>query len=314
MSFSFCLNRDEVLLLAGFGLLYQTLEFDRKGKLIQDSQRLLCSVTSILERNGAVGAAEFKKVTCATISIDQLSKSGPATEATDPRRKSDGIMNAPKSIVKAPRRPSAIASTPLVKQEVISGRRATAPTLSLAAWPEHARKNSQQSLSSVFSGSSSKYRKSKPKTTIDSRSQMPDSSLPNLDFLDFSKDRRSIFESTPATPANNVPKASHDGFVGCGMFSQTQPSSNNVFSSPDLFSSTMSPSPAVDFDWASDLWTVPLKNRVPASRSVLSFSEEELTSGEEMSSCDMNGTYSGIKIPQENPPVEMDNLDGSFAL
>ena len=33
-----------------------------------------------------------------------------------------------------------------------------------------------------------------------------------------------------------------------------------------------------------------------------------------MSSCNMNGTYSGIKIPQENPPVEMDNLDGSFAL
>ncbi len=43
MSFSICLNKDNVLLLAGFGLLYQTLGLDRKGKLIQDSQRLLCT-------------------------------------------------------------------------------------------------------------------------------------------------------------------------------------------------------------------------------------------------------------------------------
>ena len=88
MSFSFCLNKNELLLLAGFGLLFQGLNLDRKGKLIQDSHRLLCSVTEILERNNAPGAADFKKIACAMISVDRFSK--------DAQAMPDGNMPAPK--------------------------------------------------------------------------------------------------------------------------------------------------------------------------------------------------------------------------
>jgi len=53
----------------------------------------------------------------------------------------------------------------------------------------------------------------------------------------------------------------------------------------------------------------------PASaRSVLSFSEEELTSGEELSSCDMGGEYRGIVIPNVDEFGVLEGLEGSFGL
>lgn len=313
MSFSLCLNRDETLLLAGFGLLYQTLELDRKGKLIQDSQRLLCSVTSTLERNGAVEASEFKKVMCAMISIDRSSQSGRALEAKGSRRRSDADVKAPKSIAKAPRKPSTIAGSPPVKNVIFSTRRATVPTLLPAALPPLACAKSQRKLPMVLSDSKPDYRTSALTITTDEANQVPDSSLPNLDYLDFRQDRSSVSEPTSAFSTNHIPKAPFDRFVGCGTGGQTQSSIDNMFSPSDLYPSGISPSPAADADWASDLWSIPADNQIPVSGSGLGFSEDEPTSGEELSSCDTNGTYNGITVPQGTPPVGLEDLDSSYA-
>ncbi|KAL8638815.1 MAG: hypothetical protein Q9226_008956, partial [Calogaya cf. arnoldii] len=98
MSFSFCLNKNELLLLSGFGLLFQGLDLNRKGKLLQDSQRLVCSVIAIVERNAALGSAAFKSVACAMISVDRFPKSVQAVKnSLSPRRKSDSNMRAPAS-------------------------------------------------------------------------------------------------------------------------------------------------------------------------------------------------------------------------
>jgi len=63
LSFSFCLNRNEVLIQAGFGLLFQTLNLARDGKLIKDCNRLVCSVMDLLDRGSAAGSGEFRYVT-----------------------------------------------------------------------------------------------------------------------------------------------------------------------------------------------------------------------------------------------------------
>lgn len=62
LSFSFCLNRNEVLMQAGFGLLSQALYLTREGKLIEESNRLVCSVMAMLERGGAAGYAHFCRI------------------------------------------------------------------------------------------------------------------------------------------------------------------------------------------------------------------------------------------------------------
>ena len=149
MSFSFCLNRNELLLLAGLGLLFQGLDLDRKGKSVQGSQRLLCSAIEILERSAAMGAADFKKIACAMITVDRSSKGARSSDDTAARRKSDGNMAAPKASTKSARNLQSIASrfptedAPIVKRENTSARRFTAPTLPTGRLLDYDRSNSR---------------------------------------------------------------------------------------------------------------------------------------------------------------------------
>ncbi|TAQ84688.1 hypothetical protein B7494_g6988 [Chlorociboria aeruginascens] len=62
MSFSFCLNKNEMITLCGLSLLYQGLDLKQEGKLMQESQRLITVVNKFLEKANAPGAADFKKL------------------------------------------------------------------------------------------------------------------------------------------------------------------------------------------------------------------------------------------------------------
>jgi len=78
--------------------------------------------------------------------------------------------------------------------------------------------------------------------------------------------------------------------------------------------------------WSPDVWSLGadgLGSNQPAPQSVLSFSDESLTSGEEFGDlCSSNNgaeTYRGIMIPQEMSPCSVENLglggmDGNFGL
>lgn len=62
MSFSFCLNQDEVLVLSGFGLLFQGLNLDAASKILKDNQKMVFAVADILQKSSAPCAPEFRKV------------------------------------------------------------------------------------------------------------------------------------------------------------------------------------------------------------------------------------------------------------
>lgn len=157
MSFSFCLNRNEVLILSGFSLLFQGLDLNRQGKLIKDNQRLVCSVIELLERAAAPGAAEFKKVACSMLSVDGVAKDNyHSTMALQP--KPVAPMPAPRETTKSARKQlQAIASrfslvaNRTAKQEQNANRRATVPPTGAPIVPAFARNNSQLSVSSVRS-------------------------------------------------------------------------------------------------------------------------------------------------------------------
>lgn len=61
-SFSVCLNKHELLITSGFGLLYQALYLNRDGKLIRDNYRLLRFVVVMLQGCGASGANDFSRL------------------------------------------------------------------------------------------------------------------------------------------------------------------------------------------------------------------------------------------------------------
>lgn len=62
MSFSFCVNKNEMLTLCGLSLLYQGLDLKKEGKLLKDGQRLVTVVENYLDSFKAPGAADFRKL------------------------------------------------------------------------------------------------------------------------------------------------------------------------------------------------------------------------------------------------------------
>ena len=70
MSFSFCINKNEVLTLCGLTLLYQGLDLKQEGKLMKDGQRLVCTVVKCLEKDNAPGALDFRRLAASMISGD----------------------------------------------------------------------------------------------------------------------------------------------------------------------------------------------------------------------------------------------------
>ena len=309
MSFSFCLNKNELLLLAGFGLLFQGLDLDRKGKLIQDSQRLLCSVVEILERNNAPGAADFKKVVCAMISVDRFSK--------DTRASSNGSMPAPKNISKSTRKLQAIASRfsngnlpVVVKREPSSGRRSTAPTLPTGTLSIYDRSNSQNSVSSAVSDPISGNGYSNRRTTPQSPHLNMSLKPPNLDYLSFNEEP----SVSPNQSSPNLSRQYRESSISSPPFSapahQTQAPADNLFTT-DMFSSYLTTPPAGTIDWCPDVWNLPSELGSQA-QPAKSFSEEELTSGEEFSSCEMG--LSGVDMRGVDSVVGLEGLDGAFTM
>ena len=308
MSFSFCSNKNELLLLAGFGLLFQGLSSDRKGRLIQDSQRLLCSVIEVLERNAAMGASEFKRIACAMISVEGNQKGNGRSEQIAARRKSDGNMAAPKESTKSTRKIQNIASrystgnAPVVKRESSSGRRSTAPTVPTGQLSGYRSSNIQNSVPSVVSDSTHQHEYSR-RTAISQPARRSLSTKPlNLDYLSFS-------DLTPS-PNNMSPCASQQYIAPDLASTQMEPPLDSLFPSEDVFSSYVSPPPSADLGWCSDNWALhaSVGNQAGGSQSRISFSEEDLTSGEELSSGDVGADFRGLAMP------ELDGLDGNFEI
>ncbi|KAL6715565.1 DNA-binding transcription factor cat8 [Lecanora helva] len=320
MSFSLCVNKNEMLLLAGFGLLFQGLNLDRKSKLVQDSQRLLCSIIEILERREADCAAEFKKVTCAMISIERFSKSARTPNDSVSQRQPDGDMDTPTSISRPGRKLQAIASRfptetnlPVIKQESGNGRRSTAPSLLPKDVPYYARSNSQNSMSSAMSEPlATQY--SKRMSISHSPHQNEFLKPPNLDYLSFSNDHSASSHSLTSDSSAIVKQYEQSTCLNGGLGPENPQPLDSFCSSSDIFTSYITPSPSANVDWCSDIWnlTTDLGNQQPQSR--ISFSEEELTSGEELSNCELGGEFNNMSIPNVDDLAGLEGLDGNFGI
>lgn len=316
MSFSFCLNKNELLLLAGFGLLYQGLELDQNGKLIQDSHRLMCSVVKILERRDAPGAAEFKKVACAMMSVGSSLKGARALDDTaSSKRRPDANMPAPKATSKSPRKQlqaiasrfASVTNPPSLKRESTWGRRSKVNKVANYKSAIYARSDSQNSVSSVVSEPTHQYNYHKV-GAAKSYGHIPMIETPNLDYLSFSNERVPGTDFCYNAASNAVKDSSSDRLTGFSPTQQTEAPFNTLFPSPDVLSYISASPPSATNDWASDIWALPPH---PASaHSVISLSEEEHTSAEEWS--DPTCEYRGVTMPFVGTLDGLDTLDGNI--
>lgn len=72
MSFSFCLNKTDLLVLCGMTLLYQALELRQDSKMRQDNGRLVNGVLKIVGDMKAPGMYDLKRVAKLVVRVDEV--------------------------------------------------------------------------------------------------------------------------------------------------------------------------------------------------------------------------------------------------
>lgn len=320
LSFSFCLNRNEVLTLAGFGLLFQILNLDREGKLIKDCNRLVCSVMEMLERGSAAGATEFRRVGCSLISVprpDRVPMASLSRHNSEPNIAAHDSFRATTQSLKAiAARFSPAASKP-TRPELSESRRATITALS----PGQANRSSI-SLSSISSESSAP--RSEP--TLSPLSHRASLSLftkrrmqqnANLDYLSFATD-----------PLANYGLGNH----GNGKTEVSPADWERLLSSLDngqtnIYDTIYGGAPAdaladcpplsagaeTNLTWSPGVWNWNNFAEQAPTQSVLSFSDDSL-SADEFHGYNDFPTAAGIMIPELNPGVGLGGMDAKFGL
>ena len=345
MALSIALNKNELLLLAGFALLHQGLDLKDDSKLLADNQRLACSIINILSRQEYPGATSFKEIACSVTAVDAFAKPvSPAEQKSTVRRDSTASMSAPQSAstsLSVRKQLQAISSRFSFNTNRPSQRNVkydkclnTQSSLAVGNLALYARNTSRSSLSSVRSEppiSKCNYPCSQP--VASTPTIVTNGSIgPNLDYLAFN--HGDGYLSSPEflpSPNNALTHPSEWDRLLCyieanqpmplgyehGIPSQTYPPTyppSMATASPEMLSGNASyvgtASPTLD--WASEVcWSGTGESVGQGSsssgnaHSVFSLSEESLTSGEEGGGCDL-----GPDLGQEYLGVDWATLGG----
>ncbi|KAH7380361.1 fungal-specific transcription factor domain-containing protein [Phaeosphaeria sp. MPI-PUGE-AT-0046c] len=337
LSFSFCLNRNEVLVQAGFGLLYQTLDLARDGKLIKDCNRLICSVMDMLESGSAAGYDDFRRIGCTLVAVPRVEQM-PAPQLY--RHQSNDNMGAPTETFRATQKTlKAIAArfspgAMKARSETLEPRRATLPTIS-PTMGVHTNP-SLTSLSSVHS--EPPVARSEPTLSPHSqhrasfsmankrRTSQPVTQSRNIDYLSFVNDPLASY-TLAANPGVKSEVSSSDWERLLSSLDNGQANIyDTIYGGPPadalLDMAPLSASTEHHATWSPSAWNWSGHSEQQPPQSVLSFTDESLTSGEEFSnnSCEYGSTpgsdrlYASIMIPDMSTPNGLGGLDGNFGL
>lgn len=362
LGFSHCINKNELLLTSGVGLLVQSLDLDREGKLLKDSQRLVCQVIGLLDKRNAPGAIDFKHLGCAMLSLPLMSPPPSINKpfATGAKRSKGGVGEEAAEGHSNHRHIAQLAASysrysltppqakPMVSKDMRKGIQRLHSML-----PEQSPRGSSDKalrpLAPSIIGQSSQ-RHSAPDTPAievtrptsskvkQSRSPKANGARPNLDYFSFSDGVISAsvpipaHVASPSAPRRHISKEnSWESMLSTfDTNPHTRSSSTSIYDwppmermlSPTTLESTSrpdhSPKNHTDHEWAQELWSL---NEEPyhIPQSVLSFSDESLTSGEEFSSVERSSSDSDfrtISIPHLNTadavftPEDFDDVDG----
>ena len=310
MSFSFCLNKNELLISCGFGLLFQGIDLNPKGKLIQDSRRLICSVLRMLERNRSPSAGHFKEVAGAILSIERSPKaSGLPTLETGSPPTSEECMPAPPTVTKSTRKQfQAIAcrfssetgygATSNHKRNDSASNKGS----DVANPGLYSRSNGQNSISPGVSDITIQRRYSEALSHITSPCHVGPSSGPSIDYLSFNNSY-SGSQLVGGLSEKLLVKNEPDRGIGYGRIQQPPQFPYQCHGSSEMLSAYITPSPSSGpHDCLSDMWKFysDMNNHSAPTHSVVSFSEDEGTSVEELSSGDLGGKIGGIMMTTAN--------------
>lgn len=108
MSFSFCLNKADTLMLCGMSLLCQTIGLKRESPILKDNEKLVNSVAKILDKTKAPGSIDFKRIAALLITVDEPA---PQSLPTPPRQSPEAYVAAPPTYRTTPPTPRRTSSS-----------------------------------------------------------------------------------------------------------------------------------------------------------------------------------------------------------
>lgn len=331
LNFSHCMNKDELLVVSGFGLLFQATDLEKDGKFMKDVSRMVYTVANMLDSRHAPGAAEFRAISGAILPNIQSSIQSPATGPgcttsdipVHTQKQLQALTGAPNGRQQLPQSPIAVRKQPLHTPDIKAARKLNTPAITV---PEN-RRMSQPSLSQRRpSQAESLKTKAAIKQALQQISPAPLATNPNLDYLQFKHPsvarpaaRHSISAPAPPTPGDTNGTTRWDGLIesfnGIGTnvssqhIHQQQPlqplQHHGLYDNSALYLGTYLHAPNTSSTlpppstWSPEVWAYNMEQMHMHSHldQTLGFSDESLTSGsEDFSSIDASSIGSEHRV------------------
>lgn len=296
MNYTFPVNKQAVLVNAGFSILWQCMDLEDDSKLIKDNQKSLVMLVSKLSKENAAACTEFQKVASAFVAVGSP-RATPKHIAIDtaaarllntvPSPLSNKQKTARKQLQAIASRFSSFAgkdgkadSTPARKTD---SPQSETPTFKIPSYP---RANSTVSLVSTQSAPSIQLSTPSPRMSHHGRSDNgAASSVVNLDYFPLECDLQTMAtQSSSATmlpPKKRLP-LNNDGWEHLTLDFESNGIVNNTIE-PNALEKCVSNPETLDWTGDMDMWNLggfhSEKAHVP--QSLLSFSDESLTSGDD---------------------------------
>lgn len=328
LSFSFCVNKNELLTVSGFGILFQALDLEKYSMLIKDNGKSICAIIELLERRKAAGAAEFKRLGCSMISVvrkynTDAVKPAPSKTSNVAIPISEMSAHTQKQLQALADRFPATTVEPTIRKRTSKNERRTSASITTTAPNSSNRQfrgHEPRSTTGISLPTTTQPHSLSPRPSISSgrhikaQSQTPPypspttvvvSATPNLDY----------FQMSTEVPQPNQPQKSecpHDGAAWDTLLQSLDdlyPGASGLPYYDDLATDSRyvadhdypgllhRVSIASDTSWSSNMRNSELgltpSTEQPAPRSVLSFSAESLTSCEEFCSIDFEPPTGG---------------------
>jgi hypothetical protein len=362
MSFSFCLNKNELLTLCGLSLLYQGMDLKQEGKLMKDGQRLISAVSKYLEKFNAPGSTDFRRLASLMTPLvaikeqarhdsDNLGQQKTARSTLSPS------ISVPRQLLMPVQSRYSVSET----DQHDRNRRATFPSKPMQAPTKQSTSNRGSFDSGVrpeYQNQSIAYRTPAPRQMSSSipkpRANSSSKHGQNLDYLALNtapsitesrpikQSRTPIQDHTPIYPGTNY-KASVTPAEWESLLSTLDGGPSNIFDAvyggqsmhipdqnhmPNNHPTSLSSSAYSEWGMSPESWDMTALSMTDfehggAPQSVLSFSEESLSSGDDLGPADYGVAGiggGGLEYRQGMMTAGMgdgfyvDGLDGNYGL
>lgn len=353
MTFTFCMNKTDLLVLCGMTLLYQSIDLKNDSKVMRDDERLVNVVVKMLDKSQVSGALDFKRVASQLVALEEpigspmrsssreASMPAPSNRGSPPAGAGPKQKNTP--YVPLGQLPGAAFSESDLVHQQEKLRRMTMPA-GTGPRPEFFRSRSRQSFDNVQAEGSMAHRDHRMSMSqiANNSGNVKSSPLsrPNLDFMPFgnsgsqpSSPQQHRMQMQPGqVPHPNMvhsPMAAAAAAKGVSstewetLLGSLDGGLNNVYDAiyggnPMVNEASITVSNCGD--WPPDNWDLTgfsigdFGNNPEPPQSVLSMSDESLSSGEEVGPSELGLSVGSVDYRNQMMPQPhmMDRMETTY--